>query len=305
MSTLSPAQDINIPNVSEEIIADTQRKIFPTGKRPRYGIHIMLIAICIFLSLPALYALQVSTLTFQEALQSNPPQLFPPSNDFFNNVQSLFDHQNFGHLLMNTFIAAAVVVIGKTLTAMLAGLAFVYFRFPGKWFLFFFVLLTLLMPTEIILLPLFRLVADLEWGDKNPRLALTIPFLATATGAFLFRQHFSNIPRELAEAAQIDGATPLRFMTSVLLPMSWNVIVAHAVIQFVYMWNQYVWPSFIVSDYNDQMIQVAVRRTVNLSAQTDFGVLMAAGVVASIPPLIVFILVQKQFMSGFALTRDK
>ncbi|KAB2858217.1 MAG: carbohydrate ABC transporter permease, partial [Anaerolineae bacterium] len=95
------------------------------------------------------------------------------------------------------------------------------------------------------------------------------------------------------------------FMTSVLLPMSWNVIVAHAVIQFVYMWNQYVWPSFIVSDYNDQMIQVAVRRTVNLSAQTDFGVLMAAGVVASIPPLIVFILVQKQFMSGFALTRDK
>lgn len=305
MSTLSPAQDVNIPNLSEEVIADTQRKTFPTGKRPRYGIHALLIAICIFLSLPALYALQVSTLTFQEALQSNPPQLFPPSNDFFNNVQSLFDHQNFGHLLMNTFIAATVVVVGKTLTAMLAGLAFVYFRFPGKWFLFFFVLLTLLMPTEIILLPLFRLVADLEWGDKNPRLALTIPFLATATGAFLFRQHFSNIPRELAEAAQIDGATPLRFMTSVLLPMSWNVIVAHAVIQFVYMWNQYVWPSFIVSDYNEQMIQVAVRRTVNLSAQTDFGVLMAAGVVASIPPLIVFILVQKQFMSGFALTRDK
>ncbi|MBI5929524.1 MAG: carbohydrate ABC transporter permease [Chloroflexi bacterium] len=267
--------------------------------------HFMLIVICVLLSLPALYALQVATLTFTEALQSNPPQLFPPSNDFFNNVQSLFDHQNFGHLLVNTFIVAMVVVIGKTITAMLAGSAFVYFKFPGKSVLFFFVLLTLLMPTEIILLPLFRLVADLEWGDKNPRLALTIPFLASATGAFLFRQHFSNIPRELAEAAQIDGASPLRFMTSVLLPMSWNVIVAHSVIQFVYMWNQYVWPSFIVSDYNAQMIQVAVRRTVNLSAQTDFGVLMSAGVIASLPPLILFILVQKQFMSGFALTRDK
>lgn len=303
MSTLSQTQEVNAPNLTNESVAE--RRLPRTNKRPRYGIHMMLIAICIFLSLPALYALQVSTLTFQEALQANPPQLFPPSNDFFNNAQSLFDHQSFGHLLLNTFIAATVVVVGKTVTAMLAGLAFVYFRFPGKWFLFFFVLLTLLMPTEIILLPLFRLVADLEWGDKNPRLALTIPFLATATGAFLFRQHFSNIPRELAEAAQIDGATPLRFMTSVLLPMSWNVIVAHSVIQFVYMWNQYVWPSFIVSDYNDQMIQVAVRRTVNLSAQTDFGVLMAAGVIASVPPLIVFILVQKQFMSGFALTRDK
>ncbi len=305
MSTFSQAQDVNLTNLSEDVIADSPRRLPTAGKRPRYGIHIMLIAICVFLSLPALYALQVSTLTFQEALQSNPPQLFPPSNDFLKNAESLFEHQNFDHLLLNTLIAATVVVVGKTITAMLAGLAFVYFRFPGKWFLFFFVLLTLLMPTEIILLPLFRLVADLEWGDKNPRLALTIPFLATATGAFLFRQHFSNIPRELAEAAQIDGATPLRFMTSVLLPMSWNVIVAHSVIQFVYMWNQYVWPSFIVSDYNDQMIQVAVRRTVNLSAQTDFGVLMAAGVVASIPPLILFILVQKQFMSGFALTRDK
>lgn len=305
MSTLSQAQEAKIAEVIAEETADTNRQWVRTGQRPRYAIHFMLIVICVFLSLPALYALQVSTLTFQEALKSNPPQLFPPSDDLYKNVQSLLDYQQFDHLLLNTLIVAAVVVVGKTATAMLAGLAFVYFRFPGKWFLFFFVLLTLLMPTEIILLPLFRLVADLEWGEKNPRLALTVPFLATATGAFLFRQHFSNIPREMAEAAQIDGASPLRFMTSVLLPMSWNVIVAHSVIQFVYMWNQFVWPSFIVSDYEDQMIQVAVRRTVNLSAQTDFGILMAAGVMASLPPLILFIVVQKQFMSGFALTRDK
>jgi sn-glycerol 3-phosphate transport system permease protein len=134
---------------------------------------------------------------------------------------------------------------------------------------------------------------------------LTIPFLATATGAFLFRQHFSNIPRELAEAAQIDGATPVRFLFSVLIPMSWNVIAAHALIQFIASWNQYLWPVLIVQDMSQQVIQVGVRSAAAQGTNTDFGLLMAAGIVASLPPLVLFVLMQKQFMSGFAITRDK
>jgi sn-glycerol 3-phosphate transport system permease protein len=149
-------------------------------------------------------------------------------------------------------------------------------------------------------------VAELGWTQTNPNLALTFPFLATATGAFLFRQHFSNIPRELADAAQIDGASPLRFLFAVLIPMSWNVIAAHALIQFIASWNQYIWARLVLPPdrFEVQLIQIGVRNA-GSGPQTDFGLLMAAGIVASLPPLILFLLLQKQFMSGFAITRDK
>lgn len=272
--------------------------------RTRWGVHLTLIIICFIMCLPALYALQSATLTAEE-LFFPPPRLFPPGSDFANNVSDLFDKLNFGQLIVNTVIVSLVTVIGKTLLALLAGLAFVYFQFPGKTVLFFFVLFTLLMPTEIILLPLFNMMSALGWGQNHPQLALTIPFLATAVGAFLFRQHFQNIPRELAEAAQIDGATPLRFLVSVLIPMSLNVIAAHSLIQFISAWNQYLWPVFIVNDPRQQVIQVGVRNAAQFGIVPDYGVLMAAGIVASLPPLVLFVLLQKQFMSGFAITRDK
>jgi sn-glycerol 3-phosphate transport system permease protein len=272
--------------------------------RPRYAVHAALIIICLLLACPALYALQVATLTLEQAF-AIPPKLFPPSTDFFNNVQSLFEAQHFGRLILNTFIVAMVVVIGKTVLSMLAGLAFVYFQFPGKWVLFFLVLLTLLMPTELILVPLSNLVAQLQWVKDTPKLALTMPFMASAVGVFLFRQHFTNIPRELLEAAQMDGAGPLRFLLWVLLPMSWNVIGAHAMIQFISMWHQFAWPVFIQLSPENQMIQVGVRNSVISGTQTDFGLLMAAGVIASLPPLLFFLLLQKQFLSGFSLVREK
>jgi sn-glycerol 3-phosphate transport system permease protein len=278
----------------------------PERKRgkTRWGVHLALITACLFISLPALYALQVATLTIDQAFIT-PPKLFPPGDNLLNNIATLFERRGFDRFIYNTTVISLFVVVGKTALALLAGLAVVYFRFPGKWVLFFFVLLTLLMPTEIILIPLYRLVAELEWIRTNPKLALTMPFLATAAGVFLFRQHFSNIPRELAEAAQIDGAGPLRFLFSVLIPMSWNVIGAHAIIQFIYMWNQYLWPTLIITDSSEQMIQVGVRQAVSAGAQTDFSLLMTAGIVASIPPLILFVIMQKQFMNGFAITRDK
>lgn len=283
--------------------------------RTRYSTHCMLIVICFVLGFPALYALLVATMTAGEAFQY-PPRLLP-SDDLIGNLETLFDpdKQNFQLLIRNTLAAATIVVIGKTLTSMMAGLAFVYFRFPGKWVVFFFVLLTLLMPTEIIIVPLFKLMFDLtnlfeenglegiRWN--NSLLSITAPFLASATGAFLFRQHFSNIPRELLEAAQLDGANPIQFMFYVLIPMSWNVIGAMAVIQFIYMWNQYLWPVIILQDSDHQLVQQGLKSLEVLGGQTDFGVLMAGAVVASLPPVIVFILLQRQFMSGFSLTRDK
>jgi sn-glycerol 3-phosphate transport system permease protein len=276
--------------------------------KTRWGVHLALILVCFVMSLPALYALQSATLSSAQSAFT-PPQLFPPGQSLLDNIGLLFSKLNFGQLILNTTIVSLVIVIGKTTLALLAGLSFVYFRFAGKTVLFFAILLTLLMPTEIILLPLFKMMSQVGWGQNYPQLALTIPFLATATGAFLFRQHFSNIPRELAEAAQIDGATPLRFMISVLIPMSLNVIVAHALIQFISAWNQYLWAVLIISSDEAQVIQVGVRRAASLSTQiggtTNYGALMAAGLIASLPPLILFLVLQKQFMSGFAITKDK
>lgn len=276
------------------------------SKRTRYEIHIPLMIICFWVALPMFYAVLVATQTPEEAF-APANEIIPPGTDLANNITDLFTEEAFDRIIVNTTIVTLAVVIAKTAFAMFAGLAFVYFQFPGKWVLFFLILLTLLMPTEIILLPLFRMVNDLEWGTDYPRLALTVPFMASAIGAFLFRQHFSNIPRELAEAAQIDGASPLRFMWAILLPMSWNVIAAHAVLQFIAAWNQYLWPRYLLQsqERDEWIIQLGVSNAARLSSQTDFGLLMAAGVVASIPPVIVFILLQKQFMSGFTLTRDK
>jgi sn-glycerol 3-phosphate transport system permease protein len=280
----------------------------PAGDEPkqktRYFVHAALIGISIFLALPLIYALVVATRTGAASYRP-PSELLPPGGDFFNNIVTLFEERGFDHFITNTVVVTMVVMVGKTIFSMLAGLAFVFFRFPGKWVLFFLILLTLLLPTEIILLPLYNLVADLQWGSEYPQLALTVPFLASAAGAFLFRQHFNNIPRELVEAAQIDGATPLRFLWAVLLPMSLNVIVAHCVLQFISMWNQYLWPQLVIQNSEDQLIQQGVRRVAGFSTQTDYGMLMTAGIVASIPPLIIFILLQKPFMSGFSLTRDK
>jgi len=273
--------------------------------KTRWTTHLSLIVICFIMCLPALYALQVSTFTIEQAFEF-PPQFFPPGDDLGANISALFQQREFGQLLLNTTVVSMFVVIAKTALALIAGLTFVYYDFPGKWVVFFVILLTLLMPTEIILFPLFRLVAQLEWVQTSPKLALTMPFLATAVGVFLFRQHFSGIPKDLAEAAQIDGANSLRFLFSVLIPMSWNVIGAHAILQFIAMWNQFIWPKFVISSPEEQIIQVGVQRAaISGGSQTDFGLLMAAGIIAAIPPLILFVVMQRQFMNGFALTQEK
>jgi sn-glycerol 3-phosphate transport system permease protein len=195
------------------------------------------------------------------------------------------------------------VTAGKTVLSLLAGLAFVYFKFRAKWIVFFFVLVTLMMPTEVMILAMFRMVSGFGWQDTMT--ALVAPFLASATGAFLFRQHFANLPSELLEASQIDGASPIKFLTKVLIPISWNVIAALSVIQFVYTWNMFLWPSLIIRDEARQVVQVSLQTLTNIDGALTYGPLMLAAIIASIPPAIVFLLLQKRFMSGFAIGQDK
>ena len=264
----------------------------------RWLTHLLLWITIFIVGFPLIYAMLVSTQTNAETLSF---QLMPGSNLSVNWERVM--SRNLTTFMLNSTILAITVTIGKTILSLMAGMAFVYFRFPGKWIVFAFVLMTLLMPTEMLIIALFRLISQLEWGDTFA--AISVPFLASATGTFLFRQHFANLPAELSEAAQIDGANPLQFLWSILIPLSWNTIGALAVIQFVYMWNQYLWPLLIIKDERLQVVQVGLGTLRNAEGATTYGPLMLAAVVATIPPVLVFVALQKQFMSGFAISRDK
>jgi sn-glycerol 3-phosphate transport system permease protein len=265
----------------------------------RWYAHLILWVACAVIGFPLFYALLAAT---QNNAQIYAYQ-FTPGNQIVANWTKVMVERNLGTYMLNSVFIAVIVTVGKTILSLLAGLAFVYFRFPGKWLVFGFVLLTLMMPTEILVIALFRFVNMIGWG--NSYLALTVPFLASATGSFLFRQHFANIPAELSEAAQLDGANPLQFLLRVLVPISWNTIGALSVIQFVYVWNMYLWPALIIQGQERQVVQVGLRTLVGGDASVSFGPLMMGAVIASIPPVIVFVLLQKQFMSGFQLSRDK
>jgi sn-glycerol 3-phosphate transport system permease protein len=265
----------------------------------RWYAHLILIVACLIIGFPLFYAMLVSTQSQAQVFSYQ----FTPGESFAANWKIVVQDRNLFSYMANSVFVALAVTAGKTVLSLLGGLAFVYFRFPGKWLVFGFVLITLMMPTEILIIALFRFVNTLGWG--NTYLALIVPFLASATGTFLFRQHFANIPSELSEAAQLDGATPLQFLWKVLVPISWNTIGALAVIQFVYVWNMYIWPVMIIKDQSRQVVQAGLRTLIGGDAALVFGPMMLGAVLASIPPVIVFILLQKQFMSGFAVTRDK
>ena len=265
----------------------------------RWYVHILLWISVFIIGFPLIYAIIVSTQSNAETLSFQ----MTFGSRFWENLQAVVVERRILRFMWNSTVLAIFVTVGKTILSLLAGLAFVYFRFPGKWLVFGFILLTLMMPTEMLIIALFRLVSNIGWGDTF--WAISIPFLASATGAFLFRQHFANLPAELAEAAQLEGATPLQFLFQILVPLSWNVIGALAVIQFVYMWNQYLWPLLIVKNENIQVVQVGLSALQNFEGATTYGPMMMGAVIATIPPVLVFIFLQKQFMSGFSVTRDK
>ncbi len=274
-----------------------QRKGLIRGRK--WPFHIGLTVTALVIAFPLLYASLIAT-------QSN-PEIFSfqltPGSALRENFEAVWVRRDFSGAMWNSMLMSILITTGKTVLSLLAGLAFVYFKFRGKWIVFFFVLVTLMMPTEVMILAMFRMVSGFGWQDTMT--ALVVPFLASATGAFLFRQHFANLPGDLLEASQIDGASPVQFLTRVLVPVSWNVIAALFVIQFVYSWNMFLWPSLIVRDESRSVVQVALQTLTNIEGATTYGPLMLAAIMASIPPAIVFVLMQKPFMSGFAVGQDK
>jgi len=229
----------------------------PARRLPkRWYAHVILIVAILITGFPVYYAAVVAT-------QSN-TQVFnyqlTPSHYLGRNWDLVIHERQLPRYMVNSVIVALLMTTGKAALSLLAGMAFVFFRIPGKWIIFGFVLITLMMPTEVMAIALFRLVGiELQWGGYE---AMIVPFIASATGSFLFRQHFASIPAELSEAAQIDGANPPQFLWLVLIPFSWTAIAALFVIQFLYAWNQYLWPLLVTTDESYYTIVMGIQRMV-------------------------------------------
>ena len=204
-------------------------------------------------------------------------------------------------MMMNSLIMALTIAVGKIAISIIASFAIVYFRFPLRNFFFWMIFVTLMLPVEVRIIPTFKVVADL--GMLNSYAGLTIPLIASATATFLFRQFFMTIPDELAEAARIDGAGPMRFFFDVVLPLSKTSIAALFVIQFIYGWNQYLWPLLITSDESMYTTVIGIKRMiVGSDAANEWHLVMATAILAMLPPALVVVLMQKWFVKGLVET---
>jgi sn-glycerol 3-phosphate transport system permease protein len=203
--------------------------------------------------------------------------------------------------LTNSLIMALGVAIGKILISIISAFAIVYFRFPLRMTFFWMIFVTLMLPVEVRIVPTYGVVARLDM--LNSYSGLIIPLIASATATFLFRQFFLSVPDELTEAARVDGASPMRFFWDILLPMSRTSIAALFVIQFIYGWNQYLWPLLITTQESFYTIVMNVTRQANVvDATPSWNLLMAMAMLAMLPPVLVVVFMQRLFVRGLVET---
>ena len=269
--------------------------------------HLVLIAGVLVIAFPVYLTFIASTHTTPDVVQV-PMPLSPGSSMADNYRAALFgegagggSHAPVGRMMTVSLIMALTITIGKIAISLLSAFAIVYFRFPFRMAFFWAIFITLMLPVEVRILPTYKVVSDL--GLLNSYAGLTIPLIASATATFLYRQFFLTVPDELAEAARIDGAGPLRFFKDVLLPLSATSTAALFVIQFIYGWNQYLWPLLVTTEERMYPVVMGIRQMISGGdAQIEWNVVMATAVLAMIPPALVVMLMQKWFVKGLVDT---
>jgi sn-glycerol 3-phosphate transport system permease protein len=204
-------------------------------------------------------------------------------------------------MMLNSFVMAMAIALGKIFISVLSAYAIVYYRFPFRMAAFWIIFVTLMLPVEVRIFPTFKVVSDLSMLDTYQGLA--VPLIASATGTLLFRQFFMTIPDELLEASKIDGAGPFRFFKDTVVPLSLTTIAALFVIQFIYGWNQYLWPLLVTTKDSMQTIVIGIRKMIVTSdALTEWQLAMATAMLAMLPPVFVVIAMQRLFVKGLVET---
>jgi sn-glycerol 3-phosphate transport system permease protein len=268
--------------------------------------HLVLIAGVAVVALPLYVGFVASTLSFDQ-VTAVPMQLTPGTHllENYGNVllpgRTAGSKAPVGQMMWNSLVMALAIAIGKIAISMLSAFAIVYFRFPLRKTFFWMIFVTLMLPVEVRILPTYQVVASLGMVDTYA--GLTLPLIASATATFLFRQFFLTVPEELAEAARIDGAGPMRFFFDILLPLSRTSMAALFVIMFIYGWNQYLWPLLVTTQEDMYTVVIGIKRMVaGGDTLIEWQYVMATAMLALLPPAAVVLLMQRWFVKGLVDT---
>jgi sn-glycerol 3-phosphate transport system permease protein len=278
--------------------------------------HLILLAGAALVCLPIYFVFVTGSLSQPQIMRV--PMSWLPGDQFLANMQTVLSNANFGRLLLNSFIIAAGITIGKLAVSVIAAFAVTYFRFPFRMTAFWLIFMSLMLPIEVRIVPTYESAAnvalplnilgswlgvqalvDLDWNLVNTYSGLILPLIASATATFLFRQFFLTVPDELCEAARIDGATPWQFFRLILLPLSRSNIVALAIILFLMGWNQYLWPLLLTTEPAMANAVIGLKK---LMPQSDslptWHLLMNAAFLTMLPPTLVILILQRWFVKG-------
>src|SRR6218665_3995873 len=269
--------------------------------------HLIMVLWVIIVGFPLYLAFVASTHTAQDIVQV-PMPLLPGSNFWQTYHDTLFgggtgpgSSAPVARMMWVSFVTAIVITLGKIAISLLSAFAIVYFRFPFKGICFWLIFITLMLPVEVRIGPTYQVVSDL--GMLNSYAGLTIPLIASATPTFLFRQFFLTVPDELVEAARVDGAGPMRFFKDILVPLSRTSIAALFVIQFIYGWNQYLWPLLVTTSEEMYPVVIGIKRMIaGGDAGNEWNIVMATALLAMLPPALVVIFMQRWFVKGLVDT---
>lgn len=260
--------------------------------------YVVLGATAVVVMLPYIWMVSTS-LKGSEEVFAYPPNWIPQAWRFHNYVDA-WDAAPFGRYFFNSALVAVTVTIGQLITCSLAAFAFARMEFKGKGVLFAMFISTTMISTQVTLVPSYLVLKTLHWLDTYQ--ALIVPFLANAFGIFMMRQYFMTLPRELEEAAKLDGCGRLRFLWQILLPLSKPIIASQALFAFMGNWNSYLWPLIVTTSEKMRTLQIGLRYFVSQEGGTQWGSFMAATVFVSLPVVIFYLVIQRSFVEGIATT---
>ena len=282
------------------VVGDTTTRRAPRRDWSGPVAHAVLMAAVAVLAFPLYYAFVISTQSLAQ-VSSLPPTLWP-STSLIDNYAEAWQRAKLGRLLFNSGVVALAIAVGKIAISLLSAFAIVYFDFRGKQLVFWMIFVTLMLPVPVRIVSTYQVISVLGWVDTYR--GLTVPLMASATGTFLFRQFYRTIPDSLAEAAQLDGAGPLRFFWSILLPLSKANVAALFVILFVYGWNEYLWPLVVTNTPEMRTAVIGIEALVPRSGSQlpEWNIIMAAAIMVLLPPVAVIVLMQRWFVKGLIET---
>jgi sn-glycerol 3-phosphate transport system permease protein len=280
--------------------ADTMPVVVP--RRHRFGarriagvtMRYLLLTVLAVVVLFPLYMTVVNSLLRPSQIAARPPTFFPTHPEW-NTYSTAWTDGHMGRYLLNSAIVTTFITAGQVVTAILAGYAFAFLEFPFKRTLFLVFLATLMVPFEVTIVTNLATVNDLGW--YNTYQGLAVPFLATGFGAFLMRQAFLQVPRDLQDAASLDGYGHWRFMTRVAVPLARPAVGALTVFAFLGAWNQYLWPLLVTKDEQYRTVQIGLKQLRATSIQ-DVNITFAGVIIAALPLVILLLLFQKQLVRG-------